>query len=504
MIKRIFAAALATTMLASAPAKASWVEASSQHFLVLGDMSTDQAKNWATKLERMDKVLRLVTHTPEPEAGKLGRVTVFIVPDMDSVQKLYGGGSGDVGGYYRADAQMALAFAPRGLPSYMSQYVTPQQILIHEYTHHILLSSTAGYYPDWIQEGFAEYFSTAKELPNGTLVLGAPPKERGFSLMENYRLTVPELLSTSERSKNRGDVQDLYARSWLLIHLLMSKPERAGQLDKYLKLIDAGRPSVDAGREAFGDLGKLDAEMLGYIHAANFKGIYVPPEKVAIGPVSVRTLPRCEAQIMPIRMVSANGVNDKTAPTVVADARRVAASCADDAFVQRTLTEAEFDAKNNDASLAAAGRTLQIDPQNVMAMIYTGRIAARKGKWDEARQWFAKANRAEPGYALPLVLYSDTYPRSGQPMPTSAVDGLMRAVVLVPQDPAVRLRVARALIKEGDLKTAKTVILPVAHGTDGKGNAGATKVVSLIDSGAKPEAVLAEADKAKWNEIGKE
>ena len=504
MINKILAAAVTTTIMTASPARASWVEASSKHFVVVGDMKPDQAKDWATKLERLDKVLRIVTQSPESEASKLSRVTVFIVPDMDSVQKLYGGSNRDVGGFYHADAQGAIAIAPRTLPSPLSEYVTPQAILFHEYTHHILLSSTTGFYPDWLQEGFAEYFATVKNQPDGSLVLGGLPQMRGFALMSNMQLTVPELLSTRETSKNRADVEHLYARGWLLVHYLMSRPDRAGQLSRYTDLMDSGKSSIEAGKLAFGDLGKLDSELSGYVRAAFFRGITVPASKVPVGEVAVRTLTSCEARIMPIRMVSANGVNDKTSAAVAADARRAAMSCPEDSFVQRTLAETEFDAKNNDAALAAATKALEIDPQNLMGMVYSGRVAARKGKWDEARKWFGRANHADPNYALPLVLYADTYTRAGQAMPSAAVDGLMRAVVLVPQDSLVRRRVALALVKEGDLKTARSVILPVAHAPDGKADPIAGKIVTLIDSGAKPDAVMAEITKAKWNKIGDE
>lgn len=503
MIKKFIVAALSATILAASPARAEWVEASSEHFLVMGDMKPEQVRDWATKLERIDRLLRIVTNTPEGDGGKLSRVNVYIVPDMDSVQKLFGGGNQDIGGFYRPSASGSIAISPRTLPSRMAQFTTPQEILIHEYTHHIMLSSTTGFYPDWVQEGMAEYFSTAKQLPDGTTVLGGQPKQRGFALMENFRITVPELLTVSERSKDKGDVQHLYARGWLLTHLLMSKPERAGQLGRYLALLDAGKPSVEAGREAFGDLGKLDRELVGYVRST-VTGKYVPADKLKIGPIAVRTLPPCEARIMPIRMVSANGVSAKTAPAVAAGARKVADSCGDNAFVQRTLAEAEFDAKNNDAALAAATKALSVDPQNLMAMVYAGRVAARKSKWDEARSWFAKANRVDPNFALPLVLYSDTYVRSNQTMPSSVIDGLLRAVVLIPQDPSVRIRVARALIKDGDLKTAKQVLLPAANAPDGKADSSANKVIKLIDTGAKPDVVLAEADKAKWNKIGDE
>src|SRR5207237_9576397 len=93
----------------------------------------------------------------------------------------------------------------------------------------------------------------------------------------------------------------------------------------------------------------------------------------------------CEVQIIDVRMRSAVGVNDKTAPDVADDAQHDAAGCENDVFVQRTLAETYYDAKRDDASMAAADRALALEPTNVMAMVYKGRVYARKKDWVNAR-----------------------------------------------------------------------------------------------------------------------
>jgi len=152
--------------------------------------------------------------------------------------------------------------------------------------------------------------------------------------------------------------------------------------------------------------------------------------------------------------------------------------------------------------MAAADRTLALEPTNVMAMIYKGRVYARKKDWANARSWFIRANRQDPNYALPLVLYYDSFTHAGEKPTQAAVQGLYRAIVLVPQDSSVRLRVGRALIAEGDLRRARTLLAPVANAGDGKANKTAAGIVDLIDHGKDPAAVLAEADKAHWNLLG--
>ena len=229
-------------------------------------------------------------------------------------------------------------------------------------------------------------------------------------------MTLEELLESDGKKLDDRDMEDKYARGWLLTHYLLLGKKRPGQLDKYLKLVAAGVPSLEAGRQAFGELSKLDGEINVYNRNGKFV-TYVIPANYPIAAPRIRPLGACEAAIMPTRIRSAVGVTEKTAPKLVPPARAAAKDCSGDAFVQRALAEVEFDAKNNAESMAAAERALAVDPGNVMALVYKGRVLARQSRWDEARAWFIKANHAEPNYALPLVLYYDTYTRAGSRLP---------------------------------------------------------------------------------------
>jgi tetratricopeptide (TPR) repeat protein len=299
-------------------------------------------------------------------------------------------------------------------------------------------------------------------------------------------------------------MEDKYARGWLLTHYLLMGKKRPGQFDAYLRLMAKGVPSLEAGRQAFGDLRKLNSELDIYNREGKFMTFALPPSEARVAEPVIRQLGACEARIMPTRVRSAAGVTEKTAPELVPPARAVAAQCPNDAFVQRSLAEIEFDAKNNDQSMAAADRAIALDPGNVMAMLYKGRVLGRQGKWAEARRWFVKANRVNPDYALPLVLFYDSYMLAGQTSPKAAVDGLLRAIVLASQDVQLRQRLGYALIRQGDLKLARIVLAPVAFSAHSEKENPALTIVKQIDAGADAKAVLAEATKAKWNEIGKE
>lgn len=499
MIRRAFlSAAAAASVAVAVPAQARWVESQSEHFVIYGDLTDREATGYAMLLERFDHLLRSMANVPSTPASESDRVTVYIVP-LTTVQSL--AHSDTIGGFYSANVQSTIAVMPTSVPSNWD--MSPYHVMFHEYTHHIFLSSADATYPSWVQEGLAEFFGTTTFRPDGNMVIGAPPQMRGWALHQQYQMSLPELLASDGKELNERDTEDKYALGWLVTHYLLLGNKRPKQYDNYLRLIAAGVPSPEAGRQAFGDLRKLDGELEVYNRVGRFEA-YVVPAKYASAAPRVRPLSACEVKMMPTRLRSAVGVDEKAAPKLVAPARAVAAACPSDAFVQRALAEVEFDAKNNNEAMAAADKALSVDPANVMAMVYKGRVFARRAQWADARSWFIKANHLNPNYALPLVLYYDSYMRAGVTPSDAAVNGLMRAAVLAPQDPEVRLRATYELIRAGNLAEARKILAPVAFAVHGKQDNKALGVLEQIDRKAPRDAVFAQATAAKWNEIGKE
>jgi len=171
---------------------------------------------------------------------------------------------------------------------------------------------------------------------------------------------------------------------------------------------------------------------------------------------------------MDVHIRSRRGVNEKTAPPVAVDARRAAAAYPNEPFVQAALAEAEFDAKNYAAAEAAADRALATDPKYIRALIYKGRAQMELGKdnpatkWADIRAWFAKANRLDTENAEPLRLFYETYVYAGAEPTKNSVEGLLYAVALVPQDPALRITAVRELLVQGRLPAARAMFAPMA------------------------------------------
>lgn len=503
--RNLAAAALLATALAGfgAPAHAEWLEARSAHFTVYGNMSADDLRARTLKLERFDALMRKLF-----SVGETPNVTVYEMGSAAQIQALLGAGAGSIYGFYNADAEGAKAFVPDTLPDFMSNenITNAQEILFHEYTHHILLSNVDGWMPTWAQEGLAEMFGTATLDKDGGITVGTKPDGRRFSLFGMGRWTVQRMFEANAHPAKAGDeFSQNYSMGWALSHYLWFSGKRPGQFTAYIKAINDGGDQVGAAQKVFGDLGKLDQEVNRYVSVGKFRySRFTAAQLSAPTDVAIRPLTEGEAAMIPFRIRSTAGVTEKTAGPLADRARPVAARFPDNAVVQRALAEIEHDAKNYDAADAAANRVLAIDPKDVRAMVYKGRVAARKavadgakGDWRAARNWFLDANAADPNAALPFMLYYDSFVAAGVPATKNAIAGLSRAHELVPEDQGLRVRLAIEALRAGDKSRARSILAPVAYAAEGSGDNPAFKLIAAIDSGIDNAALLAKADELK-------
>jgi tetratricopeptide (TPR) repeat protein len=479
-----------------------WREATTKHFIVYGDLSDKEIRNFAERMERFDAAMRQLVKAKETTP-----VTVYAVKNLTEVQKL--AGDRQVGGFYSPSAQGSHMVVPLSVTGNNVVRDIAKTITFHEYAHHMMLSSLDEYYPGWVVEGMAEFFSTADINDDGSVTLGAPNTMRMYSINNTHRWTMEQLITSDTRKVSKDERIERYTRGWALYHYLTLGKKRSNQFARYIVEINKGVPPLEAGQKIFGDLKKLNSEVESYIRQAKVPGATFVPDAIKNGvDVQVRMLPEGEAKIMPSRLRSAIGVTKETAPRVAAEGRKVAAQFPNDPKVQRALAEMEYDANNLKEAEAAADRALAVEPDNLMAMVYKGRVFAKRAKkegrpelWKEARKWFLKANAQNPDSALPFVLYYDTYVASGVAVPEAATTGLMRAIVIVPQDPSINMRLGYALLQKGDLKTARTVLAPVGFNPERGEENPAKKIIAAIDEGKSQDAVLELAKAEKVDKI---
>ena len=483
------AAALVLTGAAPAPARAEWHKASSRHFIIYSDSKADELRGFASRLERFDKAMRVARSMGDPEVGDGNRLTIFVVRDTPAVRALMSGPSSGTFGFYKPRASGSVAVVPA---STRRSPLDADTVFFHEYAHHLMLADTKTPMPGWLIEGFAEFMSTARVKPDGSVDLGLPANHRAANLLSPraYQMPLEDLLS-GKPAKPGGERASLYARGWLLTHYLTFAPQRSGQLQRYVEEYAKGRPAIEAARTAFGDLALLEREVDRYLARQSFPALTIAAQRLPIGTVEVTPLGAGGAAAMPLYQRLQARVAKRNHAEEAAEARRLAAAYPDDPLVMMTLAEAEWVAGDFAAAEAAADRAIALDPKSSEALIWKGRAIFAKAEkklpgatFAQARGWFSRANALDPENPEPLLYFYRGYVADGGKPTGNAIAALHYAAELAPQDLDLAMQSALQHLRDGAPQKARPALIRIAqnpHG--GERSAKAAALVASLDAG---------------------
>jgi len=474
-----------------------WREASSDNFVIYAQEDEKEIRKYSDRLERYHSAMSSVLPSKKVKPSPSGRVTIYVVRSERIVRKLYGSGDNAryIGGFYSPQAGGSLAIIPP-IDIAGAEASKSELVLMHEYAHHFMAVNTPYLVPRWYSEGYAEFFATAKFEKEGAVGLGLPAVHRGNELFEARDVSIERLLDSKLYRDKKSDVYDnFYGRAWALFHYLFTDTPRRKQLVDYLNRINRGEAELAAATAAFGDLKALDKALDKYITQRRWNYLRITPDRLTVGPITVRRLSEAEAASMPIRIRSKRGVDEKTAAEVVVDAREIAAKYPDEPAVQAALAEAEFDAGDKQAAIAAADKALAKAPTNMTALIQKGYALSRIAEeadteeaWKTARKHWIAVNKIENDHPIPLIYYYLSFQRQDKEPPKAALDGLEWALELAPYDGNVRMMVARRQMKEKRFADAVQTIRPLAYNP----HAGADNpAIALLDKAQKELAATA-------------
>jgi hypothetical protein len=240
-----FGAAAAATCV-SAPAAAAWNVAKSRHFIIYANDSSSGLRDFAAWLERFDGSVRYAERMSDPEIGDGNRLTIFVLPKVADVQALAGDKTGFLQGFYTGRVSGSLAYIASDPKT--DGPASEQPVFFHEYTHHLMMQQQNDPYPEWLVEGFAEFFATPQFDRDGSVWLGTIPEDRGWGLFNGPRMPVESLFTGMKPNMSKELREVFYGRGWLLTHYLLLSGKRSGQLSKYIQLLASGTAPLDAAR----------------------------------------------------------------------------------------------------------------------------------------------------------------------------------------------------------------------------------------------------------------
>ena len=431
-----------------AVAHAEWKEATTTNFIVYSEGGDARLREFATKLEKFNFVLRTYHGVKAPPSPI--KLKVYLFPTIAAVGKMAGGEG--VAGYYIPRSRGLMMVGTSSRASQLSgdirsggfdrDQINSESILLHEYTHHFMYQYFPATYPTWYSEGFAEFWGATNILPNDVVEVGQPVNYRYGSFAFNRWLPLKKLL-TAQSYADVPEVDLLYAQGWLLVRSAFDDSKRRKQLQAYLNAINGGASYENAMKSAFGDVGALDSELHSYAGKSRFSVLQIPFKKIEVGPIALRSLSPAEDAMMTLSIELAQGILKREAPEFAGRVRSAAKPFPNSAFALTLLSEAERLAGHHGAAVAAADKALAVAPNHGPALLQKAlaemdRLKAGSSSdakaWNSARQILVRAARVAPNDPLVLEAFYDSHAGERGVPPEAAQAALYKAMELAPSD----------------------------------------------------------------------
>lgn len=141
---------------------------------------------------------------------------------------------------------------------------------IHEYTHMVV--QHAGWnLPLWLNEGWAEVYSSL-DVQADRVVVGGIPAGRLYDLQTRSWLNLPTLFAVDRKSsyyRQPDQMKIFYAQSWALCHMLMLSPEYRPKFMTFVAAVSSGKPVAECFQTIYGKtLDQVQADLMSDLNRA--------------------------------------------------------------------------------------------------------------------------------------------------------------------------------------------------------------------------------------------
>ncbi|HET6897234.1 MAG TPA: tetratricopeptide repeat protein, partial [Vicinamibacteria bacterium] len=450
---------LASALLLSAAslspaAERPWVEARSPRFTVITNGSEGDARATVRQFEQVYAVFKTAGAKTPQDSGK--PFTIIAARDEATMKRLLPAfwerkGATRPGGIFHDDpAQVFVVVRVDEGPSDTWSH----SIVFHEYVH-FLVERQLDYLPLWLNEGLAEYYGTCSVEKERVLVGRAAPWNLRL-LQERAPLPIETLLAADAASPlyNEQDRSSIfYGQSWALVHYLMNG-DRGAQIPRlaaYLDRLDKGLDSVEAGRQAFGDLKAFERQLASYVRGFQFFMRPVPtPNVPAEKTFETRPVPPAEVLAV-LAMLHAVSGRKAEARSEADEAVRLDPQLS---LGWQALARVNTNDEKMEEAQRAAAEAVRVDARSAGAHYLLGSIAWQRGDTATAEAELARATELSDAFTVGHVMLAVL--RNGLGRPNDQVfPHVRRALELEPGNAHFQLMLSSVLRDRGDTVNAR-------------------------------------------------
>lgn len=480
VLRSLFIAVLISLVAWVSTARADWLKAESEHFVVYGDMSEREMRNQVQKLEKFDQLLRL--YLPPTSDYIAPKLPIYLTRSKSEMRQVWPDIPSQVGGFYARGDERIFAVVGNDRQG--------DATLLHEYVHHYMFQNFTAPYPSWFIEGFAEYFATA-DIRSDRITIGLHSPGRMNSLSSGGNTWAP-MEAVLGRGNSRGPRiagHQFYAQSWALTHYLLSTPERLAMLSTYLRAVSNGSDPIESMTAATGQSpGQLQSAVMAYLGRIT---TLTPQIDYREAEVSARPLSNAERDAIWLDLRLARFVPEERRAENLVEARRLAERHPGAPIAAQVLAQAHLDMKQPSEATSILRASLETQPDVVQTMRMLAISLMDEADalendpdeatrlYNEARALLAKAYQQDASdFRIYLAIARSREKTSGYPNGNDT-DTLVYAAELAPQLPTARMRAAQALIHNDRHEEAISWLRPIASDPHGS-SANLSRVRALL------------------------
>lgn len=482
IIKAVVPVLAALIAFAPSSARAEWLRAETEHFIIVGDTNRGAISDYARKVERFHAMLAMFL-PPVLDDVVAPKLQIYLARGRTDMREIWPGIGTSVAGFYSRSDDRIFAVVDASNPD-------SDNTLFHEYGHHYMFQYHNSAYPGWFVEGFAEYFAPS-EMGASRIRYGLYRPGRIYSLNQtNSWVPMEDVLQSRLRGSSARRGAAYYAQAWLLTHYMLGAPERHAQLTNYLAAVARGEEPINA---LAAHIGRTPAELERDLRAYLSRGItyYTLNQALPRAEVVVTALPRSTRDVVWLDLRAARTLGED-GPALQARAQAAANRHPGDRLPAVTLAKMQ---RGND-DLQGARQTLEpvleawpddAEAQWLMGAVLVEQAEASQDDVSEmqlrrqALSHLSAAYEADPlDYRIYLAMLRNRRGAPGFPSDND-VTIAESAWRLAPQLGSTAFQAAQLLMRRERYLDAAGVLMPLANNPHGG------------DSLAPVRALLAEA-----------
>lgn len=431
-----------------------WFRAESQHFVVYSDTRNEDVTQLLNNLEKLDHLLRIYTKDYQVARGAPQKLSLYFHDRIEGFNALAADEPEEAVGLYNSCGAGVQGFAVnlKRIESLRNDQLVKDPLnsslsyIFEAYTRHFLYRYTDIRAPIAYIDGLAQYFSAVRFSDNH-MVVGRPPFDVGRYLHHldkgvRYSLTYQDVLEP-DPAKNQGykaesgERLEFLARSWILIHYILSSSENRIKTDQFLNLVHQDVPAGKAFETTFGL--KVD-DISNAMWRYRVKGVEVAEVDLPSLPsaqLGFTSLPEASTDFVLADAVLKSCPSRKVGEAQLQAIRQKAAAVPANDFAQRTLSRAQIDWGNAADALPYLTEATRKDAADADALYLLGlanlrlherdQAAARESYLQAAKSHLARARTLNPASAEAAFAFYQAELRSGGQPGKPALEGAIAA-----------------------------------------------------------------------------